>query len=69
MLTLTRKVGESVMIGDDVKVTILAVGATKIRIGFSAPSEIPVHREEVYRKIVDSLNPGRHEAIIDVHSA
>lgn len=65
MLILTRKIGESVMIGNDIKVTLLAVGATKIRIGFTAPTEIPIHREEVYRKIVDSLSLRQH-AIIEL---
>ncbi|MEA3588437.1 carbon storage regulator CsrA [Pseudidiomarina sp. 1APP75-27a] len=65
MLTLTRKIGESVIIGGEVKVTLLAVGGTKIKIGFTAPSDIPIHREEVYRKIVDSPSAGSQGSIIE----
>lgn len=52
MLVLTRYHGQSIMIGDDVVVTVLNVQGNLVRIGISAPIEIPVHREEVYDKIV-----------------
>lgn len=48
MLILTRRVGESLMIGDDVVVTVLASKGNQIRIGIEAPREVEVHREEVY---------------------
>lgn len=51
MLILTRRVGETVMIGDDVRATILDVKGKQIRLGIIAPREIPVHREEIYRRI------------------
>ena len=51
MLILTRRVGETLMIGDDVKITILDNKGGQVRIGISAPREIEVHREEIYRKI------------------
>lgn len=51
MLILTRRTGESVMIGEDVAVTVLGVRGDQVRIGFSAPGEVPVHREEVYMRI------------------
>ena len=51
MLVLTRKAKQSIMIGDDVEVTVLSYDATKVRIGISAPAEIPVHRTEIYLTI------------------
>jgi carbon storage regulator len=51
MLVLTRKTNQSIMIGDDVEVTVLAVSRDKIRLGITAPREIPVFRKEVYLSI------------------
>ncbi|MGH2924831.1 MAG: carbon storage regulator CsrA [Solirubrobacterales bacterium] len=51
MLVLTRKLNESIMIGDEVEVSVLAVSRDKIRLGISAPREIPVFRKEVYISI------------------
>jgi carbon storage regulator len=51
MLVLTRKTNQSVMIGDDVEVTVLAVMGDKVRLGIQAPREIPVFRDEVYLEI------------------
>ncbi|PZM96431.1 MAG: carbon storage regulator [Actinobacteria bacterium] len=51
MLVLTRRPGESVMIGDDVVVTVLEVRGDVIRLGIRAPRDIQVHREEVYREL------------------
>jgi carbon storage regulator len=51
MLILTRKLGESVTIGDDIKITILGVRGRQVRLGIIAPQKVTIHREEVYFKI------------------
>lgn len=51
MLILTRKVGETVMIGGEVTFTILGVKGNQVRVGISAPKSVPVHREEIYDRI------------------
>jgi len=51
VLVLTRKAGQSIMIGDDIEVTVLSSDGTKARLGIQAPSSVPVHRMEIYLEI------------------
>ncbi|WP_372612204.1 carbon storage regulator CsrA [Halomonas sp.] len=51
MLILTRRVGETLMIGDDVTVTVLRLKGNQVRIGVNAPKDVAVHREEIYQRI------------------
>lgn len=56
MLILTRRVGETMMVGDDVSVTVLGVKGNQVRIGVNAPQEVKVHREEIYMRIQAEKN-------------
>jgi len=51
MLVLTRKFGEQIVIGRDITVTVLAVQGGRVKLGFSGPPEVPIHREEIARQI------------------
>ena len=51
MLILSRRAGETIMVGDEVSITVLGIDGNQVRIGINAPREIAVHREEIYRRI------------------
>ena len=51
MLILTRRTGETIRVGDDVMITVLGLSARQVRIGITAPTDVEVHREEIYQKI------------------
>ena len=51
MLVLSRRLGETLIIGNDTKITVLGISGNQVRLGIAAPKEISVHREEVYRRI------------------
>lgn len=68
MLVLTRKIGETVMIGDDVYLTILGVKGNQIRLGFDAPEDISIHRREIYVKIKNEkkvVNSSKDVSLLD----
>ena len=61
MLILTRRIGETLMIGDEITVTVLGVKGNQVRLGVGAPKDVAVHREEIYKKIEeerDGLDEG-----------
>lgn len=65
MLILTRRVGETLMVGDDIKITVLGVKGNQVRIGVEAPKEVAVHREEIWHRI----QAGEHAPLQEVSSA
>jgi carbon storage regulator len=60
MLILTRKTGESITIGDDVKITVLGIHGRQVRLGIVAPQKVVVHREEIYVKIQEENKKAVH---------
>ena len=70
MLVLTRKSNQSIMIGDDIEVSVLAIMGEKVRIGIQAPRDIPVFRKEVYLEIQDErLTAAGETTVLEVETA
>jgi len=64
MLILSRKLGESIHVGDSVTVTVLGVARGQVKIGIEAPKELGVHREEIYQRIQDEKSRGSSPKIV-----
>ena len=69
MLILTRRVGETVVIGDDVTVTVLGVKGNQVRLGVNAPREVTVHREEIFERIKRERTEDEPQAAAYVNGA
>lgn len=69
MLILTRRIGETLMVGDNVSLTVLGIKGNQVRIGVNAPKEIAVHREEIYLKIQKEKEAGLHPETSEPKSA
>jgi len=71
MLVLTRKSNQSIMIGDEIEVSVLAIVGEKVRIGIQAPRDVPVFRKEVYLEIQDERRDGlkAEEVVAEVNAA
>ena len=65
MLVLTRKANQSIMIGDDIEISVLAIMGEKVRIGIEAPRSVPVFRREVYVEIQEDRTTGEQRADLD----
>ena len=63
MLILTRRVGETLMIGDNVAITVLGVKGNQVRLGVNAPKDVTVHREEIYQRIQQEHAEGPDRAV------
>jgi carbon storage regulator len=66
MLVLTRKPGQSIMIGDGVEVQVLSVAGEKVRLGITAPREVPIFRNEVYERIEEEQESARADGRIEI---
>ena len=68
MLILTRKVGESITIGDDIKIQVLEIKGKQVRLGIQAPREFSIHREEIYQRIQDENRLAAQQSPLNLNS-
>jgi len=68
MLVLTRKIGESINIGTNIKVTVVSIDGSQVRLGIDAPKDVIIHREEVYKKIIEENKAAIDTSKIDLKS-
>jgi len=68
MLILTRKIGESINIGDDIKIQVLEIKGKQVRIGIQAPKQYSIHREEVYQRIQDENKMAAEKSPLNLSS-
>ena len=66
MLALTRKKGESIIIGDDIEVTILSITGDSVKIGIDAPRSVPVNRKEIYLQIMEQNKKAARAAVANI---
>ena len=64
MLILTRRIGETLIIGDDVNITVLGVKGNQVRLGINAPKDVSVHREEIYLRIQQEKESDDSEGVV-----
>ena len=64
MLILTRRIGETLIIGDDVNITVLGVKCNQVRLGINAPKDVSVHREEIYMRIQQEKQGSESEEVV-----
>ena len=62
MLVLSRKVGQKIIIADNIEVTVLEIRGDKVRLGITAPRDVPVHREEIHRRLARETANNNHES-------
>ena len=69
MLVLSRKKNESIIIGDNIRISVIAIRGDRVQLGFAAPAEIPIHREEIYRELQQLFEAESHDSSYEAESA
>jgi carbon storage regulator len=63
MLVLSRKRGETIVVGSDIRITVVEIRGDKVKLGFVGPNQVPIHREEVYRRIQEESHPTTQDSL------